>query len=103
MSSSRHHSTGPDYWGVDQVQEASHPPATASSYWNESWSKVGEEVLRVSGCGGGWDLERFGWRRWGMEWVGGGQKPGNINYITDIDEIKQPLAHITIERTVFVE
>lgn len=60
MSSSRHHSTGPDYWGVDQVQEASHPPATASSYWNESWSKVG-----VEGFGFGWG------------WGGGGLRCGD--------------------------
>lgn len=34
MSFSHRHSTGPNYWGDDQVQEANHPPVTASSYWN---------------------------------------------------------------------
>lgn len=34
MSFSRRHSTGPNCWGDDQVQEANHPPITASSYWN---------------------------------------------------------------------
>lgn len=34
MSFSRRHSTGPNCWGDDRVQEANHPPVTAFSYWN---------------------------------------------------------------------
>lgn len=34
MSFFHRHSTGPNYWGDDQVQEANHPPVTAFSYWS---------------------------------------------------------------------
>lgn len=59
MSFSRRHSTGPNCWGDDQVQEANHPPVTAFSYWNGFcnvksvgvWTSVGKQrtkqVLRL--------------------------------------------------------
>lgn len=51
MSFSRRHSTGPNCWGDDQVQEANHPPVTAFSYWNGFcnvksvgvWTSVGKQ------------------------------------------------------------
>lgn len=45
MSFSRRHSTGPNCWGDDQVQEADHPPVTAFSYWNGFCNDKGVGVL----------------------------------------------------------
>lgn len=53
MSFSHRHSTGPNCWGDDQVQEANHPPVTAFSYWNEFCNV--KSCGRVEKC---WETEK---------------------------------------------
>lgn len=45
MSFSHRHSTGPNCWGDDRVQEADHPPVKTFSCWNGFCNVKGVGVL----------------------------------------------------------
>lgn len=46
MSFCRRHSTGPNCWGDDRVQEANHPPGAAFAYWNGFCNAKGGGFLK---------------------------------------------------------